>query len=140
DSASEVVEFDDAEVSAEEALAGADEEDVSAGPQRGVSDDRFRAGTDTRPGPPQVTDRVHFSVTAPAVLQAGRAYVLNVWAHLEAQRQAVIERAREAQRGKAIAMQSKGEVAVARGTALTVRLRIPDMVVEDPQDVIGRTG
>ncbi len=48
----------------------------------------------------------------------------------------MIERAREAQRGKEIHLRSKGGVAVARGTSLTVRVRIPDFQVEDPEDVI----
>jgi tetratricopeptide (TPR) repeat protein len=91
------------------------------------------AGT-TLPRP--VTDQVHFSVTAPALLLAGKAYILDVWAHLAHQRQEMIERARDAQRGKDIHVRSKGGVAVARGTSLTVHVSIPDFVVSDPENVI----
>jgi hypothetical protein len=83
-----------------------------------------------------VTDQVHFSVTAPAVLLAGTAYILDVWAHLAQQRQEVLERARQAQRGKEIHVRSKGGVAVARGTTLTVHVTIPDFEVVDSKDEI----
>ncbi len=51
-------------------------------------------------------------------------------------RQEVLERARQAQRGKEIHVRSKGGVAVERGTTLMVRLSIPDFVVDDPEDVL----
>jgi tetratricopeptide (TPR) repeat protein len=86
--------------------------------------------------PRPITDQVHFSVTAPAMLQAGRTHVLDVWAHLATHRQEVIDRAREANRGGPVSIRTKGGVAVARGTILTARLRIPDLEVHDPEDVI----
>jgi TIR domain len=83
-----------------------------------------------------VTDKVHFSLTAPAMLEPGRAYVLDVWAHLEAQRAEMLERARESQGSSDLRVKSKGGVLVARGAVLTVRLTIPTLEVADPEDLI----
>ena len=41
---------------------------------------------DSRP----LTDRVHFSLTAPATLEPGASYALDVWAYLDAQRTEVM--------------------------------------------------
>ncbi|QDU18945.1 toll/interleukin-1 receptor domain-containing protein [Urbifossiella limnaea] len=90
--------------------------------------------------PKPATDQVHFSVTAPAVMQPGRAYVIDAWAHLAAQRQEVLERAREAQRGGPIASRTKGGMEVARGTTVAVHLRVPTLVIDDPEDTILWTG
>src|SRR5262249_22702858 len=105
-------------------------EDSEEAPAEQVSE----ATKTTLPRP--VTDQVHFSVTAPALLLAGKSYILDVWAHLAQQRQEVLERAREAQRGKEIHARTKGGVAVAQGTTLTVHVAIPDFVVDDAENVI----
>ena len=93
-----------------------------------------------RSGSPQVPaaniDCVHFSVTSPTSVQPGTAFILDVWAHLEQQRKQVLERAQQQQGGRDILMQSKGPVSVARGTVLTVRLKIDGLLVPDPEDTI----
>ncbi len=97
----------------------------------GAEDVTFRA-----PPRPVPVDRVDFTVTAPAVMAPGGSYVLDVWAHLEDQRRAVLERAREAQAGRDVQARSKGGVPLARGTAVAVRLDLPGFVVTDSEDVI----
>jgi hypothetical protein len=66
----------------------------------------------------------------------GSSFVINVWAHLERQRKAVIQRAQEAIEGGEIRITSKGPVQVARGTILSVRLKLEELIVENPEDTI----
>jgi hypothetical protein len=86
--------------------------------------------------PRPLTDKVSFSLTAPATLVPGSAYSLNVWMHLEQQRQEVLERARQALGGEAFRVQSKAGVLVARGTLITARLDLPGFVVDKAEDPI----
>jgi hypothetical protein len=86
--------------------------------------------------PNNAIDRVHFSVTSPAVLVRGSTCVVDVWAHLGQQREDVIQRAREEAAGSAVRIKSKGPVKVARGRVLTVRLRLEDFTVEPLVDTI----
>jgi hypothetical protein len=92
--------------------------------------------TDGIPRP--ITDSVHFSVTAPAALQAGNRYALIVWAHLETQRAEVLARARQAHPLGPVQMHTKGGVRVTRGTVLTVRVQVPalELADADSQDTI----
>jgi hypothetical protein len=48
----------------------------------------------------------------------------------------VIQRARDAAGGKEILVKTKGPLPVARGTVLTVNLKMGDLLIEDPQDTI----
>jgi molecular chaperone DnaK (HSP70) len=90
--------------------------------------------------PTDRVDIVHFSVTSPPVVCPGTPFLIDVWAHLEEQRSAVIRRAQEATRETRVGIKSKGPVQVARGTSLSVRLELQDLVVEDPEDDILWTG
>jgi hypothetical protein len=84
----------------------------------------------------RLTDRVHFSLTAPATLEPGGSYALDVWAYLDAQRAEVMARARESQGTDDMRVKTKSGVVVVRGTVLTVRLAIPTLEVSDPEDII----
>ena len=99
-----------------------------------------QGGPQPRTGQPAapfaVMDRVHFLVTSPPWMKPGASYVVDVWAHLEQQRQQVIERAREEAGGAEIRIKSKGPIKVERGTILTVRLQIQDLVVTPVEDTI----
>jgi hypothetical protein len=86
--------------------------------------------------PTGTMDRVHFSLTSPPVMRPGGSYTLDVWAHLERQRREVMRRAREEAAGGEVRVKSRGPVKVARGTILTVRLRVQDLVVEPSEDTI----
>ena len=86
--------------------------------------------------PTPLTDRVHFSVTAPLVMQKGMTYVIDVWAHIESQRMEVQHRARQSLVGKDIMIKTKGPVKVVRGTILTVRLKVDALIIDEPEDTI----
>ncbi|MBL8296631.1 MAG: TIR domain-containing protein [Bryobacterales bacterium] len=74
-------------------------------------------------------DLVHFSVTAPAKLVTQETFELMVWAHLEAQRDEMLRRARQAQ-GDDLTVKSKGPVSIAHNTELTVRVSIEGAEVD----------
>jgi hypothetical protein len=80
-------------------------------------------------------DLVHFSVTAPAKLVAQETFELMVWAHLEAQRDEMLRRARQAQ-GDDLTVKSKGPVSIAHNTELTVRLSIEGAEVDPAEDTM----
>jgi multidrug efflux pump subunit AcrA (membrane-fusion protein) len=86
--------------------------------------------------PGQRVDLVHFSVTSSPSVQPGSSFLIDVWAHLEGQRQQVLRRARQEAKHAGVQMRSKGPVRVARGTTLTVSMRVEDLVVESPEDTI----
>jgi serine/threonine protein kinase len=81
------------------------------------------------------TDAVVFTVTSPPTLVPGSAAVIDVWAHLERQRQEMLDRAR-AEAGGDVRSKSKGAVEVARGSTLSVKLQVQDLVIDDPEDTI----
>ena len=81
-------------------------------------------------------DPVRFSVTSPRAVLPGAPFLIDVWAHLERQREAVIQRAREAIGSEEIHIRSQGPVQVVRGTILSVRLKLEEFIVEDPESVI----
>ena len=90
--------------------------------------------------PLTVTDRVHFSLTAPATLEPGRSYALDVWAYIKARRAEAMAMARESQGTDDIRVKTKDGVVIARGVVVTVRLAIPTMEIADPEDVIDWDG
>jgi hypothetical protein len=91
-------------------------------------------------------DRVHFTVTARPTVRSGESFVVNVWAHLGEQREAVLRMAREISQNEGDGMRdktkkidivgAKGPVGVARGTELAVHLRVEGMLIEDPFDSV----
>ena len=86
--------------------------------------------------PSPITDRVCFSLTAPATLEPGASYALDVWAYLGAQRTEVMNLARQSQGSDKIQVKTKSGVIVTRGTVLTVHVAIPTLEVADPEDTI----
>jgi len=86
--------------------------------------------------PEGIMDNVHFSVTSPSVVCPGEPFVMDVWAHLLSEWEQVMQRAREAAPGAKIEVKSKGPKRIGRGTTLVVRLTLPGLTVEDPEDTI----
>ena len=86
--------------------------------------------------PTEVMDKVHFSITSPDIVSPCSSFVLDVWAHLESQRDEIIKLAQAALPGTKIRVKTKGPVCVQNGTVLTVRLTIEDLEVEDREDTI----
>ncbi|HOG47542.1 MAG TPA: toll/interleukin-1 receptor domain-containing protein, partial [Anaerolineae bacterium] len=87
---------------------------------------------------PASGDKVHFAATGPTAVAPGTSCIVAVWAHLEAQRQAMLERAMQAYDHRAIG--TKGAVTVTRGTSLTMRLALPSLIVEDPEETVEWNG
>ena len=83
------------------------------------------------PVPP---DKVRFTVTSPPAVVPGQSFILDVWAHMEHALGDVMERAAYLAKGERLQVASKGPVVLARGSNLTVRLRIDGLVVEEPED------
>ena len=85
--------------------------------------------------PRPLTDRVHFTATAPPSVAPGSDFLLQVWGHLEDQRDEVLRRARRLAKSREIG--TKGPVALARGTMLRVRLNpIHDLEVREAEDMV----
>jgi type VI secretion system ImpA family protein len=86
---------------------------------------------------PFVSDRIHFTLTAPRIVAPGTTIELVVWVHLATQRGLVLERARDelALRTNMLA-RTKGPVRIAAGSMLTIRLSVPGVLIEDPEDVV----
>jgi hypothetical protein len=85
--------------------------------------------------PPPITDNVHFSVTSSSVWIVGQPALLDVWAHLDNQRSEVLERARE-NIDRRVSIKTQGPVRIARGSQLTVRLRIDGVAIDEPEDTV----
>ncbi len=81
-------------------------------------------------------DKVNFSITSPDIVSPCSSFVLDVWAHLENQRDEIIKLAQAALPGTKIRVKTKGPVCIQKGTVLTVRLTIEDLQVEDREDTI----
>ncbi len=81
-------------------------------------------------------DNVHFSITSPPEVLPGESFIVNVWAHLDKQRQEVCRRAREAVAQRKIQIQSKGPIEVQKGTVLSVDLTVDALTVQERTDTI----
>jgi molecular chaperone DnaK len=124
-------------VPAADVIFGLDRLPIEVPPRASAPPRREAVGRRGKPEmPATLTDRVHFSVTAPPVVAPGSSFVLDVWAHLEEQRAEVVRRARETVAGGLIYVKEKGPVRIARGTILTVRVQAEGLVIADPQDTI----
>lgn len=113
---------------------------VKAGPSEG---DYTARGESHGPGVSSGGERrdgVHFSVTVPAYVPPDSFFVVDVWAHLDAQRGEVARRAREMDEGGGIRMQSKGPFELDRGVTVSVELVIDGLVVAEPRDSLLWTG
>lgn len=84
------------------------------------------------------SDLVHFSAFVPPEVRPGSQFLLGIWAHLEAQREQMVQRA--SQGGRAEEVGSKGPVPVERGSLLTICLDLPGFMVEESMDTIHWTG
>ena len=82
--------------------------------------------------PKQRTDPVVFSAYSPAGLLPGTAFILDVWASLESQLQAVEERALVLDRGKLAGQ--KMSVPVGRGALINIHLEIPSFNLLNAND------
>jgi hypothetical protein len=85
-------------------------------------------------------DDVYFTVTSPAEVAPKADFLVNVWAHLDAQREEMLKRARQAEPDTRLQAPGAGPFAIARDTELDVLLSIEDCTVEPKQATIRWTG
>jgi serine/threonine protein kinase len=81
-------------------------------------------------------DDLTFTVTSPSLVRPGDFFVVDIWTHLDSQRKEVIKQAREALGNAEILIKSKGTIEVARGSILSVRLKIDELTVKKREDTI----
>jgi serine/threonine protein kinase len=75
---------------------------------------------------------VDFSVFAPASISPGTSFILEVWAYLREQREQLLEMA--SRHGRLIERGSRGPVLAARGTELTLVLRLDGFNLSEPNE------
>jgi pSer/pThr/pTyr-binding forkhead associated (FHA) protein len=83
-----------------------------------------------------VGDRVRITVTAPSVVARGTMFMLDIWAHLEEQRDEVIQRAQRTQPRGGIFSREHGPIRLARGTMLSFHLHLDALTAEDPEATV----
>jgi kumamolisin len=82
------------------------------------------------------TQKVDFTLTAPAAVAARVPFELFVWAHESHKRPQVLARAREELGARNVLARTKGPFRVSSETILSVRLRIPGAVIDEPEDTM----
>jgi hypothetical protein len=102
---------------------------------RGFEAPTLRAALGIPPEIPPITDDVHFSVTAPALVSAGTSFIVDVWAHLERERPAVLRRARESVVSGQLSVRTRGPAILRRRQPLLVRLTIPSLAIGDHDEL-----
>jgi hypothetical protein len=85
---------------------------------------------------PQLQDRLHFSATAPRTLHPGSSHTLDVWAHLEAQREEVRRRDADQSGTPDNRLKSQGPVKIVRGTEIGVQLSTPGLLQSSSENVL----
>jgi TIR domain len=85
---------------------------------------------------PNGLDHVQFSVTAPPKVKPRAKFLVDIWAHLEAEYARIIELARDSAPAESIQIRSVDPVPLSRGTSLSVQLAIEGMTVEPEHNTI----
>jgi len=86
--------------------------------------------------PSASTQKVDFTLTAPAAVAPRVPFELFVWAHESQKRPQVLARARDELGARKVLARTKGPFRVSHETILSVRLRIPGAVIEEPEDTM----
>jgi len=76
------------------------------------------------------SDAVHFTVTAPSTVVPDSTFELNFWAHLEGQREEVIERAQRILSSSNLLLRSEGPFELPRGARLRIKISVPEFNIE----------
>ncbi|MGM0494817.1 MAG: Hsp70 family protein, partial [Armatimonadota bacterium] len=97
------------------------------------------AATEVMPG--SHIDEVEFTVSAPEAVLAGASFLLQVWAHVAAQRVEVIERAQQAAGPDVeLSAATEGPQHIERGTTLSVEIALAGMTVAPREKPLLWTG
>jgi tetratricopeptide (TPR) repeat protein len=104
---------------------------------------RLKLTEDRTSIPPWVRiDNVHFTLTGPSVLPSNFSFEINFWAHVERQRQKIIEYAKEAARvgNSDLAVKTEGPFPLQRGARISVRLKVDGLNCRDNHKWLTWTG
>jgi HEAT repeat protein len=104
--------------------------------QRLEPDEDLELGWEPRwkPKRPPTADAVSFTLVSPARFAPGQPGVFTVWAHLPTRSAEILALARNTYGDGDFRTQIKWGARVMRGAQLTVRLKLPAFVVDDPED------
>jgi len=123
---------------AESALVGEGAEVAATAAGEGAAGTGMAAGK--RGGTPDASgkniDNVHFTVTAPPKVTPKSTFLVDLWAHMEEQLKEVIDQARMMADEEDLTVRSVGPKPIARGTVLTARLRIEEMIIDEAVQTI----
>lgn len=102
-----------------------------------TSIDAAMAGMPSRPKSHIASvDKIHFTITSPPFVVPGAGFILEVWAHLDRQRDVVIERAKQAAGTEGVRAQTKGPFEVVRESLLSIRLQLEGLEISQEEDRI----
>ena len=87
-------------------------------------------------GDTDLTSDVQFTASWPATVIPGTSFVLDVWAHLPEERADVLARIKEEYAGLDTASKTKDGARLARGSALSVRLEIEGLLIDEPDALL----
>jgi hypothetical protein len=82
------------------------------------------------------SDLVHFTITSPSEVEQQSTFIVNLWAHLDKQREEVLKRACEFVDKNKIRVQSVGPERITKGTILLVELQIDELSIKNPINTI----
>jgi hypothetical protein len=86
------------------------------------------------------TSEVYFSVISPKTVVPESSFLLDIWAHLEDQRNEVINRSKEGSINDNILIKTNGPTKILKGTDLVIHLDFPDLIIENPEQHLLWTG
>ena len=86
------------------------------------------------------TSEVYFSVISPKTVIPDSSFILDIWAHLEDQRNEVINRSKEGSIDNNVFIKTKGPTKILKGSDLVVHLNFPDLIIENSEQHLLWTG
>ncbi len=98
------------------------------------------ASDPVKPTRKTLDETVHFTLTSPQYIQPGSSFIVDLWAHIDADRDEVLKRARMAASRRELNIKSKGPLKIERGTSIQALLTIDGMLIDQPADSILWTG
>ena len=85
------------------------------------------------------SENVNFAVSFPPTMYSAESYILDVWLFLEEQRNILLNRIKE-ENSDEIKIKSEGNVIIERGTTITARLAIENLVAEPAERTLTWNG
>jgi hypothetical protein len=74
---------------------------------------------------------VFFSVISPKTVAPESSFLIDIWAHLEDQRNEVINRSKDGSIDDNVLIKTKGPTTISKGSNLVIHLNLPDVIIEN---------